>query len=579
MATTSATFNTRICLKYDSFENWQASTLILKAGEVAIAVPGTKLADVAAGTNEFGAKSPCLIKVGDGQHKFSELPWLSALAADVHSWGKLSHADFKAWMEGTKTIANMERPALATASALATVASDLANLKTTVTGEGGIGARVTTLEGEMDTAQSDIEKLQAAVGEDAEGLATKVADLTTRIGTAETDIDNLQTDMGKAKSDISKNATDIGTNAAAITTLNAGDTTVGSVDYKVKQEADRAKLAEKVNADAIAVLNGNDTTAGSVAKAVKDAVDTEKQNRESAITALKNGEIKTAQDTATAAKTLAEANKGKVDTLIGTDTGKSARTIANEELAKQLIPENAAEALNTLEEIAKWIQDHPGDAAEMNAAIDANAKAISAAVAVNETQTKDISDNATAIGTINTNIGTVANLGTTDKTVVGAINEVIAKVEADDATTLAAAKKYTDDEITEFKNGDFATLSGKVTANTNKLEGIDTTVKAAIEAAKTAAAEDASNKAAATLASAQAYAEQKATAAQSAAKTYTDGEIDKVESTVSNLEKKVDDHIAIAVTGAKDADGNLTLSLGGNELTIVFNCGSATEVI
>lgn len=59
----------------------------------------------------------------------------------------------------------------------------------------------------------------------------------------------------------------------------------------------------------------------------------------------------------------------KVDTLIGTDTGKSARTIANEELAKQLIPDNAQESLDTLEEIAAWIQEHPDDAAAMNAAI------------------------------------------------------------------------------------------------------------------------------------------------------------------------------------------------------------------
>ena len=62
---------------------------------------------------------------------------------------------------------------------------------------------------------------------------------------------------------------------------------------------------------------------------------------------------------------------GEIDTLVGEDTGKSVRTIANEELAAQLIPENAAEALNTLHEIAAWIQEHPGDAATMNAAIEA----------------------------------------------------------------------------------------------------------------------------------------------------------------------------------------------------------------
>lgn len=56
----------------------------------------------------------------------------------------------------------------------------------------------------------------------------------------------------------------------------------------------------------------------------------------------------------------------KVDTLIGTDANKSVRTIANEELVKQLIPKNADASLDTLQEIAAWIQAHPNDAATMN---------------------------------------------------------------------------------------------------------------------------------------------------------------------------------------------------------------------
>ena len=57
----------------------------------------------------------------------------------------------------------------------------------------------------------------------------------------------------------------------------------------------------------------------------------------------------------------------KVNTLIGADTGKSARAIAAEELAAQLVPENAIEALDTLQEIAAWIQSHPEDVAAINA--------------------------------------------------------------------------------------------------------------------------------------------------------------------------------------------------------------------
>lgn len=68
---------------------------------------------------------------------------------------------------------------------------------------------------------------------------------------------------------------------------------------------------------------------------------------------------------------LAYAAKSDVTTLVGSDAGKSARTIAGEELAAQLIPSNAQDALNTLTEIAVWIQNHPQDAAAINAAITA----------------------------------------------------------------------------------------------------------------------------------------------------------------------------------------------------------------
>lgn len=109
-------------------------------------------------------------------------------------------------------------------------------------------------------------------------------------------------------------------------------------------------------------LNGDASTEGSVAKTVGDAID--------ALDLANTYEAKGAKDAdIKAAKDAADAAQADVDTLVGTDTGKSARTIANEELAKQLIPENANESLDTLAEIAAWIQAHPDDASAMNAAI------------------------------------------------------------------------------------------------------------------------------------------------------------------------------------------------------------------
>ena len=75
-------------------------------------------------------------------------------------------------------------------------------------------------------------------------------------------------------------------------------------------------------------------------------------------------------DNADAIEAHKELVDGTVATLVGEDTGKSVRTIANEELVKQLVAEGAKESLDTLEEIAAWIQSHPEDASAMNKAIE-----------------------------------------------------------------------------------------------------------------------------------------------------------------------------------------------------------------
>lgn len=49
----------------------------------------------------------------------------------------------------------------------------------------------------------------------------------------------------------------------------------------------------------------------------------------------------------------------------------SVKTIAAQELAAQLIPENAKESMDTLQEIAAWIQAHPDDASALNEAVQA----------------------------------------------------------------------------------------------------------------------------------------------------------------------------------------------------------------
>ena len=77
------TLNVRIKNKYDSYENWAASGLVLEAGEIAIAYTTVNVT-VDNGTVE---QHPALLmKVGDGEKTFANLPWLSAKAADVPAY-------------------------------------------------------------------------------------------------------------------------------------------------------------------------------------------------------------------------------------------------------------------------------------------------------------------------------------------------------------------------------------------------------------------------------------------------------------------------------------------------------------
>ena len=76
-----ANLNVRIYNKFDTYENWMKSTLVLGAGEIAIA-------SIPSGDNT-GLTPPAIgVKVGDGTKTFSQLSWIQATAGDVYSWAK-----------------------------------------------------------------------------------------------------------------------------------------------------------------------------------------------------------------------------------------------------------------------------------------------------------------------------------------------------------------------------------------------------------------------------------------------------------------------------------------------------------
>ena len=197
----------------------------------------------------------------------------------------------------------------------------------------------------------------------ADGLAVNY----DAAGTAETKVNELANGQVKTNTEaiatLNGGANTEGSVAKAVADAKAGlETKISAVDAKAvaaQAAADNAKnAADAVDAKVGAVPEGS--TVMTEIKKVKDAAYNDTEVR---------GLIKTNADNITALTGRADAVEGKVTTLIGEDTGKSARTIANEELTKQLIPENAKDSLDTLQEIAAWIQNHPDDASAMNAAI------------------------------------------------------------------------------------------------------------------------------------------------------------------------------------------------------------------
>lgn len=217
-------------------------------------------------------------------------------------------------------------------------------------------------------------------------------DLSALESALDTRIKKNADDIATNKGNIDKNAEDIATNVAAI----AANTTAIENEVQARKDAD-AVLQGEIDAveEDVTELNTKVEELAAAAKtvvAVKEGEEflkvvesTDSTDNHKVYTLHTEGVASNADLEAEVARAKAaeEANtsainteKGRIDTLVGTDTGKSVRAIANEELAAQLIPESAKESLDTLAEIAAWIQSHPDDAAAMNAAIEANAAAI-----------------------------------------------------------------------------------------------------------------------------------------------------------------------------------------------------------
>lgn len=173
---------------------------------------------------------------------------------------------------------------------------------------------------------------------------------------------------------------------------NAVDSKVAKSDYNTKVESLQNQIT--ANANAIAALDNDYATdaelaevkgdleamiAAAGAKAttkVVEGTDAGNNLTISATTGADSSVTYTVSLVDVASASALTALDTVVTTVVGTDSGKSMRTVANEELAAQLLSGKADADFKTLQDLAAWLEDHPESAAAMNEAIEANATAI-----------------------------------------------------------------------------------------------------------------------------------------------------------------------------------------------------------
>lgn len=403
--------NTRIQLKYDSLEAWLSSTTKLLPGEIAIASLGTTTTtNKGLGGDNSENKTPIVgIKVGDGEHTFSELQWIQAIAGDVSQF--------------VKEITNSTTFAAKVATATGYTAEQLSAAFTNITDNYATNSALSTgLNGKVDktTYNQAVADLEAAIGQKLDTSTfttyqgTVTAALNKKVETSVADSAASSSNKLLAETAIKKlikdNATDpINTKIGELTNLTTTeqDTIVGAINELDAEIGDTStftggnvstaiknlQAAVGTGADGLATkvstlegemdevqgtLTGY-TSSKTVASAVADAkaAGTTAQGQVGTLGSLKTEEktsavaaINEVHDELDTAKSSLTSVSGQVETLIGSDTGKSVRAIATAVLTEELIPEGAADSLNTLEEIAQWIQDHPDDAAAMNARLE-----------------------------------------------------------------------------------------------------------------------------------------------------------------------------------------------------------------
>ncbi len=636
---------TRIQLKYDSLANWNSNgSVVLKAGEIGIcAIPSGSSA-----VNGDNARPQILFKVGDGTSTFANLPWASAKAADVYDWAKQSTLPIVrassetgdagnviasiAWNATTNKL-EYTTASVATSAGMKQVADDLDAL------EAAVAAMYTNAQ--IDSMVADAKQAGIDANSALEAYKTAndaaVADAKKAGTDASAALEAYKTSNGQVIDGINANIEDIidGTTpvAEALHATKATQDANGkdiAATYETKADASAYQTANDARVksveDSIAAINNAESGILADAKAYADAKDEAMDARVDVLEAIDHSVYAKSADVV--ANTTFEAFQTNNTAAIEA-AEKAAKDYAKDyadEIKENILGEGITETYDTLVEIQSWIEGAGVNATELTEAIAAEAK-------IREESDKTLQANIEAEAT--NRASDVSALGIRIDNVVNGTTPVAEATHATKATQDGNGKVIADTyetkadasaKLTEAKNHSNANLATAKTYTDNAVSGLQTTLEAADEAldGRVDALEEAfssgiANEAAKvsnaltvnmedgskvefdgskaqtidlTNLATKSYADQAEADALSAAKSYTNDEIAKLDTAYKAADEALDSRVetiensyltdvtvgtGLKVSNSPDVHGRLVEI--DESVVFVFNCGTSSTLV
>lgn len=532
--------NTRIQLKYDTLANWEASTFNLKAGELAIVSLGNVKDGTTAGEIN---QHPVLFKVGTGNHTFSQLPFASALAADVYAWAKASDVRLNGkkieFVNGDSVVKTIDINFITESEAKGYITEALGAYSTTEQmnaaikvekdraelAESSLNDRIAVFEGTgegsvaaakaaADAAQADVNALKTKVGTVAEGKT--VVEL----------IETAQDAADKAQGDVNTLAGKVGTVAEGSTVVGMIGAVQGEVDT-VEGKVGNVDSLETTNKTVVGAINEVLTAVGTGGTAAVVTITTDTTTDG----ALKSYTVKQG-DTTVGVIDIPKDMVVESGEVVVDPAGQEAGTYIKLKLA------NVTDPLYI--NVGRLVDIYTAEADASQVQLSITNNKISAAIVAGSINTVELADNAV----------------TTAK---------IADANVTKAKLSSEVQGLLDNAATE---ADLTLAENRITALEGKFGGAEGSVEDQIADAKqeaiNAAAADATTKANAAEANAKAYADglagNYATAAQGA----------KADSALQEITTTENGGLKVTNKNQIDID---------TDVTFVFDCGSASTLI